>query len=127
VATKEFNQSNEPFSDYEQNPYKNMALAVAIQAWKNNPNFDRKDEELDRRIELSAMRVKPTAPFQLRSDNAVRSPYYLRQVATVTFPGWHVVQNMLNTVTSPSTSLRNTPRLQEAIGLSITPRVAVDF
>ena len=101
--------------------YKNTALAVAIQAWKkNNPNFERKDEELDRRIELSAMRVKPSTAVQPTARPQYQD-YYIRQGATLTFPGWNVVHNVLNSVTSPSTS----PRPQPFMRMSSGSRIAV--
>jgi len=104
------------------NLYKNTALAVAIQAWKkNNPNFERKDEELDRRIELTAMRVKPAAAVQPTTSNSTTPQYYIRQVATVTFPGWNVVHSMSNNVTSPTTS----PRPHPFMRMSSRSRIAV--
>ena len=99
------------------NLYKNTALAVAIQAWKkNNPNYERKDEELDRQIELTAMRVKPAAQAPSAPPN---QQYYIRQVATVTFPGWNVVHNMLNSATSPTTSPRPHPFMRISSGSRI--------
>lgn len=101
--------------------YKNTALAVAIQAWKkNNPNFERKDEELDRRIELSAMRVKPAAAVQ-PTARPQHQDYYIRQGATLTLPGWSVVHNMLHNITSPSTS----PRPHSFMRMSSGSRIAV--
>jgi hypothetical protein len=103
------------------NLYKNTALAVAIQAWKkNNPNYERKDEELDRQIELTAMRVKPAAAVQATAAPPYQQ-YYIRQVATVTIPGWNVVHNMLNNVTSPATS----PRPHPFMSMSSRSRIAV--
>lgn len=103
------------------NLYKNTALAVAIQAWKkNNPNYERKDEELDRQIELTAMRVKPAAAVQATAAPPYQQ-YYIRQVATVTIPGWNVVHNMLNSATSPATS----PRPHPFMSMSSRSRIAV--
>jgi len=103
------------------NLYKNTALAVAIQAWKkNNPNYERKDEELDRQIELTAMRVKPAATVQATAAPP-HQQYYIRQVATVTFPGWNVVHNMLNSASSPTTS----PRPHPFMSMSSRSRIAV--
>jgi hypothetical protein len=115
-ATSPMNRS--PIRD--KNLYKNTALAVAIQTWKkNNPNFERKDEELDRQIELTAMRVKPAAAVQPTAAPPYQQQYYIRQVATISLPSWNVVHNMLNSVTTPSTSPRPHPFMRISSGSRI--------
>jgi len=76
---------------------------------------------LDRRIELTAMRVKPAAAVQPTTSNSTTPQYYIRQVATVTFPGWNVVHSMSNNVTSPTTS----PRPHPFMRMSSRSRIAV--
>ena len=50
--------------------YKNTALMVVIQAWKSlNPEVVRKDQELDRQLELTTLRTKP-APVALLLPSA---------------------------------------------------------
>jgi hypothetical protein len=71
--------------------YPNIALRTSIQLWKKyNPTYEKKDEELDRQLELVSLRAKP-AP--VREPARRRPSSYITHIATVAFPGWHVVYN----------------------------------
>jgi hypothetical protein len=79
-------------SEIDLNLYTNIALKIMIHTWKtNNPDYEKKDKELDRQIELASLRIKPL-------PTAVQAPArtYISQVATLTFPGWNVVQQHLS-------------------------------
>jgi hypothetical protein len=75
--------------------YKNTALMMAIQEWKrHNPEMVKKDQELDRQIELDALRAKPApapAPAPVPVSSMPRP--YITQIGEITFPGWNVVQH----------------------------------
>jgi len=72
--------------------YKNIALKTTIQLWKsNNPNYVNEDEQLDRQMDMAALRIKPTATGPI-----VRQPSFITHVGTITIPGWTTIQSMFN-------------------------------
>jgi len=87
--------------------YKNTALIIVIQAWKSlNPEVVRKDQELDRQLELTTLRTKP-APVPAPAPAPVPRPYrHITQIAQISFPGWHVIQDFLSSDNTPEPSPR---------------------
>lgn len=87
--------------------YKNTALTLAIQAWKSlNPEVVRQDQELDRQLELTTLRTKP-APAPAPVPTPVSRPYrHISQIAQISFPGWHVIQDFLSYDNTPEPSPR---------------------
>jgi hypothetical protein len=89
--------------------YPNIGLKTAIQLWKNNnPDFVQKDEQFDRQIEMASLRTKPVpSPIPRQST-------FITNDGMITFPGWNVVQNMLN-ISSRSSSHSLSPRISPLI------------
>ena len=87
----------------DQRLYKNTALAIAIQAWKHlNPDVVRKDQELDRQLEITAMRTKPTPV----SVPVPQPRSYISQVAQISFTSWQGIQDYLSFDNTPEPSPR---------------------
>jgi hypothetical protein len=96
--------------------YKNTALALAIQEWKrHNPETVRKDQEEDQRLELAALRAKPKPVVQPPATVSYQPRPYIRQVATLTIPGWQVVRNMVSRDHTPQTSPRSSRTASTAV------------
>jgi len=94
--------------------YKNTALMMAIQEWKrHNPEMVKKDQELDRQLELAALRVKPApVPVQVplsSSSSSVTRPY-ITQIGEITFPGWNVVQYAVSRTNRDNQQPQPSPR-----------------
>jgi len=94
--------------------YKNTALMMAIQEWKrHNPEMVKKDQELDRQLELASLRVKPApdpapAPVPVSSSSVPRP--YITQIGEITFPGWNVVQYAVSRTNRDNQQPQPSPR-----------------
>ena len=95
--------------------YKNIGLKGAIQLWKNNnPDLVKEDEQLDRQIDMTSLRIKPSpSPSQLPRQ----SPFIT--ISTVSLPGWNQIHGML----SRSSSQNFSPRISQLMRNNSSSRV----
>jgi len=101
--------------------YKNIGLKATIQLWKsNNPNYVKEDEQLERQMVMTALRVKPAATRPI-----VRQSPFITHVGQVTLPGWNIVQNMLNRSDSQNLSPRISPRIIQFMRNNSYTRVGI--
>jgi hypothetical protein len=125
------NHSTSPITGAEiknKSLYTNIGLKGIIQEWKkNNPELVKKDEQLDRQIDMDALRVKPVAlPI-------IRQPSFTSYIDAISFPGWNTVQDMIRrnnsqniTPFTPSHSTpTSTPRINQLMRHNNSSRVII--
>jgi hypothetical protein len=78
--------------------YTNIALKTLIQEWKkNNPNYVKEDEQLDRQMNLASLRIKPVA---------IQPP-----VDVISIPAWNLLNGLLSRNSSQMIQNRNSSRI----------------
>ena len=97
--------------------YTNIGLKTAIQEWKNNnPELVKKDEQLDRQIDLVALRMKPVPATIVRQSPLITFP----------LPPWNLVRDMLNRSNSHNLSPRMiSPRITQLMRNNSSSSIAI--
>lgn len=96
--------------------YPNIGLKGVIQEWKrNNIELVKEDEQLDRQLDMNALRMKPAAA----THPIVRQSSFIPHIGTITLPGWNTVQNMLSRDSSQNFTPRYSPRINQLMRVGI--------